>query len=71
MDAASVFLCHCEEQSDVAISSLRSASAAEMEGFDRIMVSLRSSPQQADVHRTSAYKMFKSLFHSANEKSCP
>ena len=34
----------------------------KMERFDLIKVLLRSSPQQADVHRTSASNLFKSLF---------
>lgn len=39
----------------------RCRSIAEMEGFDSTKVLLRSSLQQADVHRTSAFKLFKSL----------
>ena len=45
---------------------------AEDEGFDKIVELLRSSPQQATVHWTVAYKWFESLSKfSANKKGHP
>jgi hypothetical protein len=44
---------------------------AEMEGFEYILVLLRSSPQQADVHRTSAFDRFKSLISFSPIKKPP
>ena len=46
------------------------ATVNEMEEFNSIKVFLRSSPQQADVHRTSAFNLFKSL-RSASKKTHP
>ena len=55
----------------VVITQFRYSSTNEMEGFDSIMVSSPSSRERATVHRTVAFKLFKSLHLFPSKKTHP